>query len=84
MDRIVVTRPSIPSLEEYSKELQEIWESKWLTNMGPKHNKFKQMLLEFLDVENIDLVTNGHMALELTLQAFNLPDDGEEIGRAHV
>ena len=79
MDRIVVTRPSIPSLEEYSKELQEIWESKWLTNMGPKHNKFKQLLLEFLDVENIDLVTNGHMALELTLQAFNLPAGGEVI-----
>ena len=79
MEKILVTRPSIPSLEEYNKELQEIWESKWLTNMGPKHNKFKQMLLEFLDVENIDLVTNGHMALELTLQAFNLPAGGEVI-----
>lgn len=79
MDRILVTRPSIPSLEEYSRELQEIWESKWLTNMGPKHNKFKQLLLEFLDVDNIDLVTNGHMALELTLQAFDLPAGGEVI-----
>lgn len=46
MEKILVTRPSIPSLEEYNKELQEIWESKWLTNMGPKHNEFKQILLE--------------------------------------
>ena len=61
------------------KELQEIWESKWLTNMGPKHNEFKQKLLEYLGVDCIDLVTNGHMALELTLQVFNLPTGGEVI-----
>ena len=49
-----------------------MWDTHWLTNMGPKHKKLQEELVEYLDVENIDLMTNGHMALELSLQALNL------------
>lgn len=69
---ILVTKPSMPSMEEYIKEIESIWESSWLTNMGPKHQEFQGMLEEFLDVEHIELLVNGHMSLELTLQALNL------------
>ena len=69
---IFVTKPSMPSMEEYIKEIESIWESSWLTNMGPKHQEFQKQLKEYLDVENIELLVNGHMALELTLQALNL------------
>lgn len=71
-DNIFVTKPSMPSMEEYIKEIESIWESSWLTNMGPKHQEFQKQLKEYLDVENIELLVNGHMALELTLQALNL------------
>ena len=70
--RIVVTRSSMPELEEYMDEISDMWESHWLTNMGPKHKLFQKELCEYMGVENIDLFTNGHMALELTLQAMNL------------
>jgi dTDP-4-amino-4,6-dideoxygalactose transaminase len=40
--------------------------------MGPKHKQFQENLKEYLGVENIDLMTNGQMALELSLQAMNL------------
>lgn len=69
---ILVTRPSMPSLEEYVDEIQSIWETYWLTNMGPKHQKFQEELVQYLGVDYIELMTNGHMSLELTLQAMNL------------
>lgn len=72
MAKILVTRSSMPTLEEYVEEIKDIWESRWLTNMGVKHQRLQKELVEYLGVENIDLLTNGHMAIELTLQALNL------------
>lgn len=69
---ILVTRSSMPTLEEYMDEIQPMWNSHWLTNMGPKHKQFQAELCDYMGVENIDLFTNGHMAIELTLQALNL------------
>lgn len=70
--QILVTRSSMPSIEEYTEEIKSIWDSHWLTNMGKYHNKLEENLIDFLGVDNISLFTNGHMALELTLQAMNL------------
>jgi aminotransferase, degT/dnrJ/eryC1/strS family len=70
--RINVTRSSMPELEEYMNEIKDMWDSHWLTNMGPKHQQLQSMLCKYLGVEKIDLLTNGHMAIELTLQAMNL------------
>lgn len=72
MDKILVTRSSMPDMEEYIEEIKDLWDTHWLTNMGDKHKKLQRELKEYLSVENIDLLTNGHMALELTLQAMNL------------
>lgn len=69
---ILVTRSSMPTLEEYTEEIKELWESHWLTNMGVKHKELQERLKVYLNAENIELLTNGHMALELTLQAMNL------------
>ena len=70
--KINVTRSSMPELDEYIDEIKDLWDSHWLTNMGVKHRQFQKKLEEYLDVENVELLTNGHMALELTLQAMNL------------
>lgn len=75
--KILVTQTSMPPYEEYIEEIKDIWESHWLTNMGPKHNKLESLLKDYLGVENISLFTNGHNALELCLQAMNL--NGEVI-----
>jgi len=71
-DRILVTRSSMPSMEEYMEEIKEMWDTHWLTNMGPKHKSLQEKLKEYLSVEAIDLLTNGHMALELSLQALDV------------
>ena len=75
--QILVTRTSMPPFEDYVEEIKDLWDSHWLTNMGPKHNLFELLLKEYLEVEKLSLFANGHLALELALQAMNL--DGEVI-----
>lgn len=79
MNNILVTRSSMPTLEEYNKEIEDLFETHWLTNMGIKHRTLQDKLTEYLKVENVELLTNGHMALELALQALHLPAGGEVI-----
>ncbi|MCM1125473.1 MAG: DegT/DnrJ/EryC1/StrS family aminotransferase [Lachnospiraceae bacterium] len=69
---ILVTRATLPPLEEYIQEIKEIWDTHWLTNMGPKHEQFEKSLKDYMNVVNLELFTNGHMALELLLQAMEL------------
>ena len=80
MDRkILVTRSSLPPMEEYIEEIKSIWESHWLTNMGEKHEALQTELANYLKVPEIELFTNGHMAIEMALQALDLPKGGEII-----
>lgn len=71
-EKILVTKSSMPTLDEYVDEIRDIWDSHWLTNMGVKHKEFQQKLKEYMRVNNIELFTNGHMALELSMQTMNL------------
>ena len=77
--QILVTQSSMPSMEEYIEELRPIWESHWLTNMGPKHKQLQKELENYLDVPHVTLYTNGHLALENIITAMNLPAGGEVI-----
>lgn len=70
--KILVTQSSMPTLDEYVNEIKEMWVTHWLTNMGPKHKELQEKLKKYLSVENVDLLINGHMALELSMQALNL------------
>ena len=74
---IFITKPSLPPLEEYEKYLEKIWERGILTNMGPLHEDFREKLADLLQMPIALPSCNGHMALELTLQAFGF--DGEII-----
>lgn len=78
-DKILVTHSSMAPLEEYVNEIKDIWDTHWMTNMGTKHKELQTKLVEYLDVEQIDLFTNGHMALELSLQAMGFPSGSEVI-----
>lgn len=71
-DKILVTKSSMPSIDEYVNEIRDIWDTHWLTNMGVKHVRLQEELVKYLGVEHVELLTNGHMALELTMQAMNL------------
>lgn len=72
MKEINVARSSMPPFEEYCAEIRDLWDSRWLTNMGQKHEELRIRLQEYLGAERLDLLTNGHMAIELSLQALGL------------
>lgn len=72
IERIMVTRSSLPPISEYMEEIKGLWDTHWITNMGEKHEKLRRQLTEYLGVKNMDLLVNGHMALELSMQAMNL------------
>ncbi|MCI1665893.1 MAG: DegT/DnrJ/EryC1/StrS family aminotransferase [Atopobiaceae bacterium] len=70
--QILVTRSSMPPLDEYVAEIAPLWESHWLTNMGEKHRELERELESYLGVDDIALFVNGHSALECVLEAMQL------------
>lgn len=70
--KIFVTQPFLPPLEEFLPYVKEIWESKYLTNGGPKHQLLETTLAEYLGVEHMALFNNGTNALMTALQALEL------------
>ncbi len=76
---INVTRSSMPSYEEYCEEIKELWDSRWLTNMGVKHQQLQAELETLMDVPHVTLFTNGHIALETVIEAMNFPEGSEVI-----
>ena len=78
-EKILVTRPSMPSYDEYIEAIKPLWDSHWITNMGTYHQQLEKELKEYLDVPGLSLMVNGHMALELAIQAFDFPEGAEVI-----
>lgn len=76
---ILVTQSSIPTLEEYKSEIKSIFDSRWLTNNGEKHEQLKVALREYLGIDNITLFVNGHMALWAALKAMDFSEGSEVI-----
>ena len=69
---INVTRSVLPPKEEYMEEIASLWDSRWLTNMGEKHQTLERMLQSYFGAPNVTIYTNGHLALEGVLSAFGL------------
>jgi Predicted pyridoxal phosphate-dependent enzyme apparently involved in regulation of cell wall biogenesis len=69
---IFVTQPTLPPLEEFIPYLEEIWNSKILTNGGKFHQQLEKALCEYLGIEHIALFTNGTLGLVTALQALRI------------
>lgn len=69
---IYVTSPLLPSLEDFTFLLKEIWESKMLTNNGNFHQKLEEELAKYLKVPYLSLFTNGTLPLITALQAIRI------------
>ena len=71
-ERIYVTRPVLPTIEEVTAKLQDIWNAKWLTNNGPQHSMLERELTQFLKVPYLSLFNNGTIALMVACQSLRL------------
>ena len=72
MKNIYVTQPTLPDLKGFTVYLEELWESKHLTNNGKFHQQLEKQLADFLGVEYISLFSNGTLALMLALQSLRV------------
>ena len=69
---IFVTKPKLPDFDKYTEYLKKIWENNWVTNHGELVTELEARLTDYLEVENLLLVTNGTLALQLLLKTLNL------------
>ena len=72
MDKITVTSPLLPNLDEFNEMLKEIWASKWITNNGQFHKQLESALAKYLNVPYISLFTNGTLPLLTALPALRI------------
>ena len=70
--KITVTSPLLPNLDEFNELLKDIWHSKWITNAGHYHEVLEKELAKYLGVEYLSLFTNGTLPLITALQALGL------------
>lgn len=76
--QITVTSPLLPDLDELHMMMGDIWEKRWVTNLGEYHQRLEQSLAEYLKVPYISLFTNGTIPLITALQALDIRE-GEVI-----
>lgn len=71
-EKITVTSPLLPNLDEFQEMLKDIWNRKWLTNNGTYHQQLEKALAEYLKVPYVSLFTNGTLPLLCALQALRI------------
>ena len=69
----------MPPYEEYIQAIKPLWDTHWITNMGIYHQELERQLKRYLDVPELSLTVNGHMALELAIQMMDFPEGSEVI-----
>ncbi len=74
---LYVGRPSLGERQKFLEKINQILDSRWLTNNGPCVQELESRLEEFLQVEHVVAVCNGTLALELAVRACGI--EGEVI-----
>lgn len=69
---IYVTRPFLPPIDAFRQGLEEIWETRWLTNDGPILRRFTREISNFFETDNICVFNNGTLALQIALQGMGI------------
>jgi dTDP-4-amino-4,6-dideoxygalactose transaminase len=69
---IPVTKPFLPPEEEFQALMEEVWQRNWLTNNGPLVNELELNLKDYLGLKHLLFVSNGTVALQLSIKALGL------------
>ncbi len=72
---IPVTKPFLPPIDEYNEYVADIWKRNWLTNNGPLVNELELNLKNYLGQKHLLYITNGTVALQMAIKAFDLQDE---------
>lgn len=72
---IPVTKPLLPSLDEYNYYLEKIWSNNHLTNNGPLLLELEDKLRNFLKTSYCSFVSNGTVAIQIAIKALEVADE---------
>jgi dTDP-4-amino-4,6-dideoxygalactose transaminase len=67
-----VGRPNIGDKSEFLKYVDQIFESKWLSNNGPLVQQLEQRIADRHEVKHCVAMSNGTIALEIAIRALEL------------
>ena len=67
-----VTKTYLPPLEDYTSQLERIWQDGIVTNNGLLIKELAGKLNQYLNTPYIELVANGTLALQLAIKALGL------------
>ncbi len=67
-----VTRTFLPERKSLEKYIDRIYKSHWLTNFGELEQELTKQLINFLEVDNLLLVSNGTLAMQVLYKALGL------------
>lgn len=78
--RLLVSEPSMnDDITSFIENISQVWNSRWLTNGGPKILDLENRIKEKYNIPNISVVVNGTVALQMAIRALNLPKGGNII-----
>lgn len=71
-DKLHVGRPNIGDKAEFLKYVDQIFDSKWLSNNGPLVQQLENKIADTHDVKHCIAMCNGTVALEIAIRALGL------------
>ena len=66
------TKTVMPPMDNYARLIHDIWNSRIVTNNGPMLISLENELAERFSVKHAMLISNGTLALQLSIRALNL------------
>lgn len=72
MEKIPVTKPFLPPIDEMNSLIAGVWERNYLTNNGPLLQRLESLYSEKNGVSETIAVTNGTVAIEIALEALDI------------
>jgi dTDP-4-amino-4,6-dideoxygalactose transaminase len=71
-EKLHVGRPNIGNREKLMERINDMLDSKWLSNKGKFVQQFEQSIADYLGVKHCIAICNGTIALELAIRALGL------------
>ena len=69
---IPVTKPFLPPRPVLDAHIDGVYNRQWITNDGPLVRELESAIPQYLNSREMSLVSNGTIALQLALRAFEL------------
>jgi dTDP-4-amino-4,6-dideoxygalactose transaminase len=72
VEKLHVGRPNIGNRQRFAERVNDILDSKWLTNNGPYVDEFEKRIAELTGVKHCIATCNATIALEIAIRALGL------------